>query len=532
MRSLSRLLAVLLALGLIMGLCVPAFAGEDNAQTGMVTIENAKDGDIYKLYLLASKEGDRYLPVDGWDLTFDGVKVLYDGTEITEANVVDTASKLLEVSKGKAASYTANGSDGKAKYMGVQYGYYLVDYGTGVGGLFELNEAVKVLEMKRNTEPTLEKKIVVERDGKEERVDYTTVDIGDIVKFEVTATLPDDPEWWNEKGNYYWSYTCLLEDQVSDGLQQNDDVAVVIDGKECVKAGETVGYIENKQTAANTVYVVYDKEKKFSVKFGSKDESGRKGGTLEFLLAHPGAKVTLTYSATVIQRAAQTPNEFNNVKLQYREYGNYIEDNVYVYDFTIVVDKYDSSNHEQLSGAKFALRNSEGKYYWTDGKGDGSYHVGNHVEWIEAEYNSETGEFSNYGEKHPSVWTTDHNNWKGNLTFGGIGIGKYELIEVAAPKDYNKLENPIKIEIKAKDDKDEANVEFIAIVDGNETDIVSSGIPWAGDWKPLNFTVGAANSKGILLPSTGGMGTTLFYIGGGVLVIGAASFILFRKRGG
>ena len=308
MRSLSRLLAVLLALGLIMELRVPAFAGEDLAQTGTVTIENAKNGDIYKLYLLASKDGDQYVPVEGWGLRFNGEKVLYNGTEITEANVVDTASKLLEVSKGKAASYTANGSDGKAKYMGVQYGYYLVDYGTGVGGLFELNEAVKVLEMKRNTEPTLEKKIVVERDGKEERVDYTTVDIGDIVKFEVTATLPEDPEW-NEGGKYHWSYLCYLEDQVSDGLQQNKDVAVMIDGKECVKAGETVGYVENKQTVANTVYVVYDDKKHFAVKFGSEKANGREGGTLEFLLAHPGAEVTLTYSATVIQRAAQTPGQ-------------------------------------------------------------------------------------------------------------------------------------------------------------------------------------------------------------------------------
>ena len=59
MRSLSRLLAVLLALGLIMELRVPAFAGEDLAQTGTVTIENAKNGDIYKLYLLASKDGDQ-----------------------------------------------------------------------------------------------------------------------------------------------------------------------------------------------------------------------------------------------------------------------------------------------------------------------------------------------------------------------------------------------------------------------------------------------------------------------------------------
>ncbi|WP_166542704.1 SpaA isopeptide-forming pilin-related protein [Acutalibacter sp. 1XD8-36] len=525
-------MAVLLALGLIMGLCVPAFAGEDNAQTGTVTIDNAKNGDIYKLYLLASKAGDQYVPVEGWGLTFDGAKVLYNGTEITEANVVDTAKNLLGLANDKDTEYVAEGSGRKAEFSNVPYGYYLVDYGNGMSGLFELNAESMVLEMKRNTEPTLEKKIVVERDGKEERVDYTTVDIGDIVKFEVTAILPDDPEWWNEKGDYYWSYTCLLEDQVSDGLQQNKDVAVMIDGEKYVKAGETEGYVGNIQTVANTVHVIYDNEKHFAVRFGSEKENGRGGGTLEFLLAHPGAEVTLTYSATVIQKAAQTPNEFNNVKLQYREYGNYIEDEVYIYDFTIVVDKYDSSNHEQLSGAKFALRNSEGDYYWTDGKSDGSYHVGDRVEWIKADFDPGTGEFSNYGEKPPSVWTTDHNNWKGNLTFGGINIGKYELIEVAAPKDYNKLEKPIGIEIKVNDDKDEAQVKFIAIVDGKVVDISANGIPWADDWKPLNFTVGVANSKGTILPSTGGMGTTLFYIGGGVLVIGAASFILFRKRGG
>ena len=181
MRSLSRLLAVLLALGLIMGLCVPAFAGEDLAQTGTVTIENAKDGDIYKLYLLASKEGDQYGLVEGWGLAFDGEKVLYNETEITEANVVETAKSLLELANGKNTEYEAVGSEGKAGFPNVPYGYYLVDYGNGMSGLFELNAETMVLEMKRNTEPTLEKKIVVERDGKEERVDYTTVDIGDIV---------------------------------------------------------------------------------------------------------------------------------------------------------------------------------------------------------------------------------------------------------------------------------------------------------------------------------------------------------------
>ena len=124
------------------------------------------------------------------------------------------------------------------------------------------------------------------------------------------------------------------------------------------------------------------------------------------------------------------------------------------------------------------------------------------------------------------------NNWKGHLTFGGIASGTYQLIEVKAPENYNKLVNPINIEIKVKDDTDPSKVEFIAIVDGKETVIQEGGIPWASNWKPLQFTVDVANSKGTLLPSTGGMGTTLFYIGGGALVIGAASFILFRKRGG
>ncbi|MCI9225730.1 MAG: isopeptide-forming domain-containing fimbrial protein [Acutalibacter sp.] len=523
MRSLSRLLAVLLALGSIMGLCVPAFAGEDIAQTGTVTIENAKNGDIYKLYLLASKDGDQYVPVEGWGLRFNGEKVLYNGTEITEANVVNTASKLLEVSKEKAVSYTASGSDGKAGFTGVQYGYYLVDYGNGMSGLFELNAETMVLEMKRDNAPKLEKKIVL-ADGS--KVDYTTVKMGDNVQFEVTAVLPGEDEIEKYGGS---GYQCYLVDEIFPGLEINEDVSVQIDGKEFVKSGQYEGKGDNEQGGdTNTVRVNYQNDhRQFSVKFGAADNWG---SSLEFLKAHPGAIVTIKYSAKVMNYSSETDIAWNRAKLIYRD--KVIEDEVYLYNFTIVLNKFDSTDKAPLSGAQFALMNSEGKYYWTDGKKDMSYHAGDYVEWIEADYNSDTGIFTNYGEKPPSVWTTDMNNWKGHLTFGGIASGTYQLIEVKAPENYNKLVNPINIEIKVKDDTDPSKVEFIAIVDGKETVIQEGGIPWASNWKPLQFTVDVANSKGTLLPSTGGMGTTLFYIGGGALVIGAASFILFRKRGG
>jgi len=101
-----------------------------------------------------------------------------------------------------------------------------------------------------------------------------------------------------------------------------------------------------------------------------------------------------------------------------------------------------------------------------------------------------------------TVVTTDNT---GKFTIQGLAPGTYELVEKEAPKGYNKLSAPVEITI-GNDGKVSYNT---------ETDAT---------W------VKVENKTGSILPSTGGMGTTLFYIFGAILVVGSGVVLITKKR--
>ena len=94
--------------------------------------------------------------------------------------------------------------------------------------------------------------------------------------------------------------------------------------------------------------------------------------------------------------------------------------------------------------------------------------------------------------------TTDDN---GAASFDGLANGTYYLEETAAPAGYNLLEKPEKVEVK-----------------GGDTEA------------KLSVTAKVANNTGALLPSTGGMGTTLFYVLGSMMVLAAVVLLVTKKR--
>lgn len=204
-----------------------------------------------------------------------------------------------------------------------------------------------------------------------------------------------------------------------------------------------------------------------------------------------GAEIKVTYSAVANEKAIAVVSE-NEAKLIYSNdptsdtTGTITPPVVKVYSSKIVIDKFESgSKTTKLPNAKFVLY----KEVTTDAGTSLVYYKWNtdkKVEWV-ADKNAAT------------VMTT---NAQGEATFGGLADGTYHLVETEAPAGYNPLTAPVEVKVA-----------------GSSTDTTK-----------LSVTAEVENKTGTTLPSTGGMGTTVFYVLGAVLVLGAVVLLVTKKR--
>ncbi len=110
----------------------------------------------------------------------------------------------------------------------------------------------------------------------------------------------------------------------------------------------------------------------------------------------------------------------------------------------------------------------------------------------------------------------------GVITFAGLGEGTYTITELVAPDGYNLLTEPIEVVVSLVEGSTAGTYSFQATVDGTDVAEGTDGM--------LSFNV--ANNKGAELPETGGIGTTVFYVVGGILIAGAATLLITKKRFG
>ena len=267
----------------------------------------------------------------------------------------------------------------------------------------------------------------------------------------------------------FTSYTYKVADTMSDGLTFKKDVKVTVGGTDVTTAC-TVTYDANENANSFTVTVpVLDN--KYTI----------------------GAEIKVTYSATVNEKAIAVVSE-NKAELTYSNNPTDSESKtttppeiVEVYSSKIVIDKYEAGKEDtKLPNAQFVLykeviseTGSSTLYYkWneTDKK----------VEWV-TDMTAAT------------VKTTDDS---GAASFDGLANGTYYLVETKAPAGYNQLTAPAEVKVA-----------------GSITDTAK-----------LSVTAKVANNTGTTLPSTGGVGTTIFYVLGAVLVVGAGVLLVTKKR--
>lgn len=502
MKLIKKIAAIMFAFIMVFSLStnVKAESGSQDADTkGTITIDNAIDGQDYKIYKIFDLESYSYNaePKDGaysykiteqWKkffsdepgkdyATFDNETeyVTWKG-ENTDARAAKLAKAAIAYAKETTNSVTAVNVDQAnisktpntngtvtLTYSNLDLGYYLVD--SSVGALCSLDTTNSTAEIEeKNSQPTLEKTIVK---GDEENAKYlksTTANIGDSIHYHVQITV-------GKGANNY-----VFHDEIVSGLKYHENDIVPFSVQITTSKAGTVKLESND-------YSLHLDENKTSFTLTIMDSF------IQNLSA--GDKIYLDYFATVTADAQTDVALTNTAYLNYGNNQKTNEDYAKVYTYQIPVFKYTIKDGEKaLSGAKFKL--------YRDSKDV------NHIVKFNKNSNTYTYTYNSTGNVEELESGTD-----GYVYINGLSAGTYILEETKAPDGYNKLKDPITITVNQKPD--------------GTKEIIANNVDATGTVKVLNNT-------GSLLPSTGGAGTTLIYLIGGALVLGSGIVLANKKR--
>lgn len=500
-------MAVLLAMVMALAMSVTVFAAEGQGSLKVtVNANNTLEGQTLNVYKLFD------LSVNGTNYTYtvnatykDGIiaalsltkqdpepdsAALYNAIAALEGTDVQNFADAF-TAYALTNKLAATGTSGKIEtaatdytFDNLAYGYYLV-YQTGTK---ELQSSLVSVDKAGVTEVDLKGEAPsITKDAQNTGgTSIDSVEIGQIVKYVITGTIPDTTG--------YDSYVYKIKDTLTTGLD----------------------FVKNAQGTAqeDTNYSVTVQIKDGASSTQNAVLSGDDNRTMTLDLSQwiknnqtsKGSEFTVTYYAKVNANAVVT--EKNSASL---EYGNDLDSTTTTTPvqektptFPLQIKKF-ADGVEYLEGATFRIYRSE-----EDAQGDqnaiavtgadGSYTV-NPVQ---------TGQGLSYDMV--SVPTEVGNGY--NLKLNGLAAGTYWLVETKAPDGYNGVTEPIKIVIAKSNDND-----------------VNNWTISKGDTPESDKIIDIENSTGSILPGTGGMGTVIFTVIGVVLVVAVAgSFVISRRR--
>lgn len=509
-KTFKKLMAALLAVALLCAMAVPAFAAEGSS----FQISAPDNGHTYKIYQIftgtpsTDSDGNKVLSDIKWGSNASGEGhtkgTSVDSSTLTalaaasgEANILNLVKTYVDLND--AAAFTATHSSPAT----VPAGYYLIKDDETValnkGDSYSLylveviNADVKITP--KTDAPSVEKKVkenakvsdATYGEGYNDTADYN---IGDMVPFKLIGKVPSM--------EHYTTYEYVFHDTLAtafDAPSVNDIHVSLADSK-------------NGDGAAidASSYTVTVNGRDITIAFTNlKDVSGITAGKY----------IIVTYSAKLNNSAsigAAAPGNTNEVYLEYTNNpntsskGETVHDKVIVFTYKLDVTKIDANNHEKkLKDAEFKLLNSDQTKAANvvDGKFAG---------WVE--------------EASGTILKSDNN---GFFSVTGLDDGRYYLKEIKAPEGYNTLTSPVKVVISANTNNGQNR-------SGETSDLTAINISVndaaSKDGNVANGTVNieVENNAGATLPSTGGMGTTLFYVIGGGLMVAAVVLLVTKKR--
>lgn len=387
-------------------------------------------------------------------------------------------------------SLTATTNSGKLgnvnsyEFTGLDAGYYLV-YVTGGK---EIQSSLVTVDKDANTV-----NLKTEAPSITKKADKATVEIGQVVKYTVTGSIPDTTG--------YDQYQYIIHDELSNGLDFVNDAngAAVSDNAVKVAVAFTDTSVTDASTAPTTATLDSTNNKKMSLDLSAWVKANQ---------TNKGKEFTVTYYAKVNANAVVT--EKNKAQL---EYGNKPGETTTTTPseaktptYPLDINKIKKGSDEKLAGAKFRLYSSEADAKANDESK--AIKVSPVVAGVAGNYvvdpKSTTTEF----ESAASIDGKDY-----NLHLNGLAEGTYYLVETKAPDGFNKLTAPVVIKITKSKDTDVKN--WTISKDGaDETDKI----------------IDIENSTGSLLPSTGGAGVVVFAGVAILLVFGVVVSFIRDKR--
>lgn len=506
------MLALLAAFALVLAMAVPAFA--DEVTCSITAPNNGHNYEVYQIFTgtLSEDKGTKVLSDIKWgqnsknrdaganvgDKVSETVlKEITDVATKSDSEKLDVIEKYVDLTAGKKFTTVNSGTT-----QNVPAGYYLIkdadhayDNQHNAYTQFIVEVAGKVSFQPKTDYPTVEKKVQENSKTNSTTGDYggkyndvADYSIGDSVPFKLIGSVPNMSQYSTYKYTFHdtlaKSLTAPAKDDVkvyvsSDkaGTDKQDitsSFTVTVSGQEITVHTEDLKAITGV-SAGKYILVEYSAVLNSNAAINKENVTGTDNGNIN--------KVYLTYS--------------NNPRNE-SEAGKTPEDTVIVFTYKIEATKVDGETNKELQGVTFRIYKMSGDDKWYAQVAD--------------------GKLSGWGAtaNNDCVLTSGKD---GKFSLAGLDDGTYFIEEITPLPGYNSID-PVQIQ-----------------VNGN-TSNGQSGKGATSELAGVTFTVGGesqnaitiVNNAGTTLPSTGGMGTTVFYVVGGGLMAVAVVLLVTKKR--
>lgn len=519
MKRVKKFASLLLALVMVLAMSLTAFA--DNAADGSITIKNAtvdKSYSIYKVFDLTystkdestnvaytytkKAENDAFLAAlqsDESPFTLTETPTAGKYTVVIKENkgAADISKFLTNQKDNLTAAATKTATTSEVKFTDLFYGYYFAT--SEVGTVLTIDSTLPNVEViDKNQKPDWDNgdnkpgKVIIDANGN--KVTENTVNYGDTVNFSVavnaTAYVGD------KQTTYYY-----ITDTLGAGFSAAQNIKV---------------YVNDTEKTLTTDYTINPAE--------------NANGTHTFTITLPYAEsygansvIEVKYSATVLNTALLAGSgNLNKANFTYDtkdpstpvtpdptpnpSFPSENEKNTTTYVYALGIVKVDPKG-DVLKGAEFSVKDADDNDIWATGD-NGVY------EYCKAGAQGAVNQFK-----------TDDN---GVLVIKGVAAGTYSVTEQVAPQGYNLLNGSVNVEAELKEQYTTKVTTYLD-ENGNVTNTVTTNTK---DYNTgVNVTgLVVVNNAGTELPSTGGMGTTIFYALGGLLVVCAAVLLVVKRR--